>query len=105
MKKILTLCLNSLYDEYIYTDYDIGGYYGHRVVIEEQYKTAFLNELAKEFKKRAKDLLEAQYQCECCENDFEEYERQRILKCKKCGTEICDCCGRLEDDDWLCDNC
>jgi hypothetical protein len=101
MRKVLTLNCESLFDEYIYTDYDESGN-GHNIVIDYKDKKAFLRDLVDEFKRRANNLLDEEYQCECCENIRS--ERENFLKCSKCGEEICDLCATLEDD-WVCDDC
>ena len=57
-KNTLRLDLDSLYgDGYFYTGYDIGGE-GHAVTINASNKEEFLDAFAKEFRRRAEELLE-----------------------------------------------
>jgi len=58
MSKKLQLSLDGIFQsEYYYTDYDIEGY-GHRIIIEESNRKAFLDAFAAEWRKRADNLLE-----------------------------------------------
>lgn len=111
MRKVLTLQLDSLFDEYIYTDYD-ESMNGHSILIDYNDKKAFLKDLVDEFKERAKNLLEVEYQCEGCENI--NCDQDNIQKCEKCGGEVCEYChAKLYKEDevegvtwlWVCDNC
>lgn len=57
MEKELTLDLDDLYqDGYYYTKYDIGVS-GHSITIKEKDKEKFLDAFAKEWRDRAKELL------------------------------------------------
>jgi len=63
MNKKLRLDLDDVFDEYIYTEYDIGGE-GHSVTINEKDKEKFLDAISKEFRDRVKEAL--------CEDDEED---------------------------------
>jgi len=57
MTKNLTLDLDSLYqDGYYYTEFDIGGA-GHSITIKAENKEKFLDAFAKEWRKKAEDVL------------------------------------------------
>lgn len=63
----LKLNLDELFSsEFIYTSYDIGGY-GHSVVIREEDKEVFLEEMAQTWKERVQEMLEL-------DEDFEDDE-------------------------------
>lgn len=59
MAKILYLNLDSLYDEYYFTEYNLSGP-GHEINILPEDREAFLAAFAAEWKKRAEALLEDQ---------------------------------------------
>lgn len=85
MSKTLTLNLDSLWeDEYIYTDYDIGGS-GHSITINEEDKEAFLNTFAKEWRDRAEQALVE------LEEDDDEVEDQEQKGQKWCDHYNCWC--------------
>ena len=98
MRKQLCLDLDSLTYDYPTSEFDIGGR-GHEIVIENENKTALINELTQKYKEAIKELLEVEYVCESCEG--EHTERRSVFKCKKCKVEICDYC----ENERLCDDC
>lgn len=54
----LILNLDELFEqEYLYSDYDIGGR-GHSIEVREEDKEKFLEDYACQFKKRVESLLE-----------------------------------------------
>ena len=90
MQKMFSLNIEDFMSENIESEYDTGEF-GDRMSIDFEDKKKFLDDIAKQFRKRASELLELEYFCENCGEPHQ--DKQSIFVCATRNREVCDVCN------------